>query len=214
MSTEKLAFLMGARNHSKAIEDACIRWGIATGRDKARFIAQLHVETGGFKHFAELTGYSARGLLNVFGPTKRNPEGRNGLKTLTQAQQLVSAGPRAVFNHVYGGAWGRVNLGNVLPDDGWDFRGRGLIQLTGRDNYRKASVGCFGDERLLDDPGMLMSPEVGADVAGWYWYDRRCNGIEDIAALTRRINGGQMHLAERRAQTLRAYDLLEFLTSQ
>lgn len=207
MSTEMLAFLMGAKNYSKPIEDACIRWGIVTGRDKARFIAQLHVESGGFKHVTELTGYRPETLLRVF-------KGRNGLATLTQAQQLVAAGPRTVFNFVYGGAWGETHLGNTGPDDGWDYRGRGLIQLTGRANYRAASIGCYGDERLLDDPGLLTSPHGAADVAGWYWHDRRCDGIADIRELTRRINGGSMHLAERVKQTERAYDLLEFLTSQ
>lgn len=207
MSTETLAFLMGAKHYSKPIEDACIRWGIERGPDKARFIAQLHVETQGFRHAAELTNYSARGLLTVF-------RGRNGLQTLTQAQQLVDAGPRHVFNFVYGGRWGRDNLGNIHPDDGWDYRGRGLIQTTGRYNYGKTSMGCYGDERLLDDPDLLLDPVAAADSAAWYWYDRRCSGIEDIRALTRRINAGLMHLDERRKQTERAYDLLEFLTSR
>ena len=204
MSTEMLAFLMGAGKWSKPIEDACIRWGIVQGRDKARFIAQLHVETGGFKYFAELTNYSAQGLLKTF-------PGRNGLHTLQQAEQLVAAGPRAVFNHVYGGAWGRENLGNTQPDDGWDFRGRGPIQTTGRYNYRMASIGMYGDGRLITEPDILLVPSEGASSAGYYWYARRCNGIEDIREVTRKINPGLMHLDRRIAQTERAYDILDHM---
>lgn len=206
MSTEKLAFLMGAKQFSKPIEDACIRWGIIQGVDKARFIAQLHVESNGFNNIAELTGYSAKGLLATF-------KGRNGLQTMEQARALVARGPRAVFNHVYGGEWGRRNLGNVEPDDGWDYRGGGLIQTTGRDNYRATSMGCYGNTMLLDNPDLLRtSPEAAANSAAWYWYDRKLNGVEDVREVTRKINPGLKHLDRRIAQTLRAYDLLDFLT--
>lgn len=205
MSTEKLAFLMGAKQFSKPIEDACIRWGIVDGRDKARFIAQLHVESAGFSRIEENLNYSAKRLMEVF-------PGRNGL-TSQIARDLARAGPRAIANFVYGGEWGRRNLGNTQPDDGWNFRGRGLIQTTGRRNYRDTSMGCWGDLRLLDDPDMLLLQENAANAAGWFWYSRRLNGIEDISVLTKKINGGSMHLAQRRAQTERAYDLLDFLTS-
>lgn len=204
MSTEKLADLMGAGKYSKPIEDAVIRWGIIQGEDKARFIAQLYVETGGFRHVAELTNYTAKGLLNVF-------DGRNGLTTLQQAMNLINRGPRAVFNHVYGGKWGRENLGNIAPDDGWNFRGRGLIMTTGRDNYRMTSFGCFGDGRLLENPDLLLIPEHAADAAAWFWYNRRLNGVEDVREVTRKINKGLLHLAERRHQTDRAIALLESL---
>jgi putative chitinase len=203
MSTEKLAFLMGAGVYSKPIEDACIRWGIIQGRDKARFIAQLYVESAAFKRVEENLNYSAKRLVEVFGK-------RNGM-TLAVAKSIAAAGPRAVANMIYGGEWGREHLGNVHPDDGWDFRGRGLIMLTGRDNYRAASIGCYGDNRLLDEPDMLLLPEVAANVAAWFWYSKHLNGIEDIAVLTRRINGGKEGLDKRRSATNRAYDLLDFL---
>ena len=206
MSTEKLAFLMGAKMFSKPIEDACIRWGIVNGRDKARFIAQLHVESAGFNRVEENLRYSAKRLLEVFGK-------RNGL-TPAIAGRVAAAGPRAVANFIYGGEWGERNLGNTQPDDGWDFRGRGLIQLTGRDNYSTASIGCYGDDRLLADPDMLLLPEEAANVAAWFWYHKHLNGIEDIAVVTKKINGGHHALAQRRTQTARAYDLLDFLTNQ
>lgn len=212
VSTEKLATQMGAGKFAKPLEDAAIRWGIVNGRDKARWLGQLYVESNAFKSVAELTGYSAKGLFATFGPTPKNPEGRNGLKTMAMAQQLVAAGPRAVFNHIYGGKWGRENLGNTQSDDGWNFRGRSLIQTTGRENYEKTSMGMFGDRRLLENPDLLTVAEHAADAAGWYWYSRRCNGIEDLREVTRKINPGLKHLAERVAATERAYRLLESLT--
>lgn len=206
MSTETLAFLMGAKQYSKPIEDAAIRWGIVDGEDKARWIAQLHVESNGFNTAEEATGYSAKRLLEVF-------PGRNGLDA-TKARALVAAGPRAVFNFIYGGEWGRRNLGNTEPDDGWMFRGRGLIQTTGRDNYRATSMGCYGDYRLLDNPDILLLPEEAANSAAWYWYSRRLNGVKDVREVTRKINAGLAHLDRRMAQTSRAMEVLNFLKQQ
>lgn len=205
MSTEKFAFLMGAKGYSQHLETAAIRWGIVNGRDKARWLAQLYVESDGFSHVEELTRYSAAGLVRTFGS-------RNGLNPDT-AHSLHREGPRAMMNFVYGGEWGRRNLGNTEPDDGWCYRGRGLIQTTGRDNYRSTSMGCYGDDRLLDDPDILCTPEGAAHSAAWYWYSRRCNGIEDVRVLTRKINGGLNHLDKRMAETSRAYDVLAFLTA-
>ena len=205
MSTEKLAFLMGAKEFSKPLEDACIRWGIIEGRDKARFLAQCHVESMGFNRVEENMNYSAKRLMQVF-------PGRNGLNQ-TIAKNIAAQGPRAVANFVYGGKWGRENLGNLAANDGWDYRGRGLIQTTGRDNYRATSMGMFGDLRLLDDPDLLLLPEHAASSAAYFWYSRRLNGVEDVREVTMRINPGLLELDKRRAQTARAYDLLEFLTA-
>ena len=64
----------------------------------------------------------------------------------------------------------------------------------------------------MENPDLLLLPENAASAAGWYWYNRRCNGIADIRELTRKINPGLLHLNQRIAQTKRAYDLLDFLT--
>src|SRR5690606_8768337 len=147
MSTEKLAFLLGAKEFSKPLEDAVILWGIVDGRDKARFLAQCHVESMGFNRVEENMGYSARRLMQVF-------HGRNGL-TSAIAKNIAAQGPRGVAYFVYGCKWGRENLRNIHTDDGWDFRGRGLIQTTGRDNYRATMMGMFGDSRLQGDLDQL-----------------------------------------------------------
>jgi putative chitinase len=203
---EKIAVGMGAGpKTSKALADACENWGITNPIDQARFFAQLHVESGGFKRLEENLNYSASRLLQVF-------PGRNGLNTMAEAVALVRGGPRMIANHVYGGEWGRENLGNVRPDDGWDFRGRSFIQTTGRDNYQRTSMQCYGDKRLLTNPDMLLGVEAAANVSAWFWHRKHLNGVSDIKVITKAINGGQHGLAERVKQTTRALNLVKFFT--
>lgn len=205
MDVEKLAFMMGAKKFSKPIANSCDRWGITDPRDQARFISQLYVESNGFSTVEENLRYSERRLVEVF-------KGRNGL-TPAIARKLVAKGPQAIANFVYGGDWGRRNLGNTQPNDGWYFRGMSLIQTTGRDNYLNTSIGCWGDQRLMHNPELLLLPDYAADAAGWYWHTRHLNGITSVKEVTRRINPGLLHLNQRVAQTNRAYGLVEFLSA-
>ncbi|VVO23601.1 hypothetical protein PS712_04435 [Pseudomonas fluorescens] len=93
-------------------------------------------------------------------------------------------------------------LGNTPePDgDGQKYRGRGLIQITGRNNYRQCSLGLFGDERLLASPQLLEQPQWAAESAAWFW---ERNGLNELAdrdqfnSITRRINGGLNGLQDR-----------------
>lgn len=203
---EKIAVGMGAKPATaKALADACENWGITNPIDQARFFAQLHVESGAFKRLEENLNYSASRLLQVF-------KGRNGLDTLAEATALAKAGPRAIANHVYGGEWGRKNLGNVGPDDGWLYRGRSFIQTTGLDNYRRTSTNVYGDPRLVKNPDMLLNVEVAANVSAWFWHHKRLNGISDIEVITKAINGGQHGLPERIKQTTRALNLVKLFT--
>lgn len=98
---------------------------------------------------------------------------------------------------------GRADLGNTEPGDGPRFKGRGLIQLTGRANYR-AYGQARGRNFLTDASARLIAtdPELAADVAGWFWSTRNLNPLADadqIRAITRRINGGYNGLADRQA---------------
>lgn len=95
---------------------------------------------------------------------------------------------------------GRLDLGNIEPGDGVRFKGRGLIQLTGRANYIE-----YGRESGLDvitDPELLEQPGPAADVAGWYWSSRGLGELvrakDAVRAITRRVNGGINGLAQRR----------------
>ena len=93
---------------------------------------------------------------------------------------------------------GRRDLGNTQPGDGVRFKGRGPIQLTGRNNYRAA--GCFLGIDLLANPRRAADPDVGFRVAGWFWTTRGLNELADrrqFDTITRRINGGLNGKAER-----------------
>lgn len=95
---------------------------------------------------------------------------------------------------------GRKDLGNVRPGDGSRFRGRGLIQTTGRDNYN-ATGRALGID-LLANPELLAKPVWAARSAGWYWQSRKLNALadtKDFLALTKRINGGTNGLDDRLA---------------
>lgn len=95
---------------------------------------------------------------------------------------------------------GRADLGNTQPGDGKRFKGRGLIQVTGRANYAECSDAMFGDDRLLHFPELLEDPRYAVHSACWFWKTRGLNELADKGAflkITRRINGGTNGLAER-----------------
>ena len=85
---------------------------------------------------------------------------------------------------------GRKDLGNTEPGDGKKFMGRGLIQVTGRANYRACSIALYADEVLLRTPEILETPRAAVDSAFWFWDKNKLQAIDDIAKLTKRINGG------------------------
>ena len=104
-------------------------------------------------------------------------------------------------------------LGNTpwADGDGQAYRGRGLLQVTGRDNYLACSLALFGDHRLLGSPELLEQPSYAALSAGWYWTIRHLNRLADAKnteAITRAINGGLNGLAERKALYERALKVL------
>lgn len=104
-------------------------------------------------------------------------------------------------------------LGNTPePDgDGQRYRGRGLIQITGRNNYRQCSLGLFGDERLLAQPELLEQPQWAAESAAWFWEQNGLNELADrgqFNSITRRINGGLNGLQDRLQLWVRARAVL------
>lgn len=105
---------------------------------------------------------------------------------------------------------GRKDLGNTQPGDGQRYKGRGLIQLTGRRNYQLASIGL--DTDLIAHPELLSeSPEMSSLVAGWYWANNNLNALCDLGLfreLTRRINGGYNGYADRYKLYQRALEVI------
>ena len=101
-----------------------------------------------------------------------------------------------------GGAYeGRRDLGNIEPGDGVKFKGRGLIQITGRHNYRACSEALFGDpDYLLEDPAILEQPGPACRSAAWFWKSRGLNELADagdFGRITKLINGGYNGMEDR-----------------
>ncbi|CAK0755180.1 putative chitinase [Gammaproteobacteria bacterium] len=107
---------------------------------------------------------------------------------------------------------GHKGLGNILPGDGKRFMGRGLIQLTGRDNYQRCSRALFQDERLLDNPKLLEEPEYATLSAAWYWNVQKINepaDAGDFQAVTKRINPALLGFQQRQAYYRLALECLK-----
>ena len=166
--------------------------GITTPQELANFMGQMQVESGGYARMSENLHYSGKRLLEVF-------PGRNGLDNVADANRIAAGGPESIANAIYGGTWGKKNLGNTHPDDGWTYHGRGYVQLTGRANY--ARVGRELGLDLVNHPELAEDRENAARIAIHYWKTRVVpNGHQhDVKEATHDINGGYNHLAERRA---------------
>jgi predicted chitinase len=171
------------------------QWKIAKAADinttprVHHFLAQMATETGGFRVIAENMNYSADRLLKVF-PRRVTPE---------QAQRLAH-NPVAIANHVYNG-----RLGNRLSNDGWDYRGSGLIQLTGRANF--ASRGLELNLPLENNPELVRTPAAAFQAAVAFWTARKLNDIADTDELHDvrvAVNGGTNGLPEARVWLARA----------
>ena len=102
---------------------------------------------------------------------------------------------------------GRKDLGNTQPGDGRRFKGRGLIQLTGRHNYREYSRAVYGDDRAVHSPEMVSRLPDAALAAGWFWDIKGLNVVADtdnVRSVTRIVNGGYHGLADREDTTAQA----------
>lgn len=173
--------------------------------DLADFLPTILHESMMLERMEESLDYAADRLVGVFGAHR-----------ITQAQaQAVgripgkqAADQRAIANIVYGGDWGRKNLGNLAPDDGWTYRGRGPIQITGRANY--ARVGGLIGQNLVGIPDLLSQPRFALDACIAWWDDRISDSLlGETTAIRKRVNGGTLGLAEVQALTIKAKAALE-----
>ena len=167
------------------INEAAVEFEIDSPRRLAAFLAQCAHESGLFAHVRENLNYSAQGLRGIW--PKRFP-------TLAAAQPY-HRNPQKIANKVYAD---RMGNGSEATGDGWSYRGRGLIQLTGKSNYIACSAGLEYD--VVADPDYLETTEGAARSAAWYWYSRNLNkwaDLGDIKTMTKLINGGYIGLEER-----------------
>ncbi|MDQ7995290.1 MAG: peptidoglycan-binding protein [Luteibacter sp.] len=182
---------MSAKENADYLMDAATKAGITDPRELANFMGQMQVECGGYSSMNEGLGYSGSRLLEVF-------PGRNGMNTLAEANKVAAGGQEAIANEIYGGGWGKKNLGNTEPGDGWKFHGRGYVQLTGRANYE--AVGKELGLDLANHPELAADRDVAAKIAIHYWKDRvQPHGHQtDVTGACKDINGGHNGLAERK----------------
>ena len=166
----------------------------------AHFFAQTSHETGGFKAFSENLNYSAQGLQGIFG--KYFP----GTLEESYARQ-----PEKIANRVYAD---RMGNGNEASGDGWKFRGRGALQLTGKANY-EAFAKYLGTNEVIENPD-LVATKYSFDSAMFFFEKNKlwaiCDkGINDAAILelTKRINGGTHGLEDRKTKTYKYYEYVK-----
>ena len=166
----------------------------------AHFFAQTAHETGGYKLFSENLNYSAQGLQGIFG--KYFPG---------NLEESYARNPEKIANRVYAS---RMGNGDEKSGDGWKFRGRGALQLTGKDNYSAFA-------KYLNKPEIMTNPDLVATIyafeSAMFFFDKNklwsiCDqGVNDAAilSLTKRINGGTHGLADRNEKTKKYYEYVK-----
>lgn len=200
----------GAARWSALLTPACEVAGITTDNRLAMFLANVHHETGGFGALTENLNYSAAALLSTFGRHRISEADAMRLGRKPGEGPLSEERQREIAIRIYGGEWGRRNLGNLLPDDGWTFRGRGLMQLTGRANVTRFAqqIGRVPDDAFL---AWIATPEGAVASACAFWSRSGCNALADageIEEVRRLINGGTFGLDEVRTFYFRLHDLI------
>jgi putative chitinase len=181
------------------IPETAAKFGINTPLRLAHFLAQCGHESGGFKAVTENLNYSKAALQTLF---------RKYFPTEGLAAQYERK-PERIANLVYAN---RMSNGNEASGDGWKFRGRGYIQLTGRDNYTR--FGKAIGEDVPSNPDIIAT-KYPLLSAAWFWSTNGLNGLADkgatdadVTAITKRVNGGTIGLEDRIKHFKEYYSLL------
>jgi putative chitinase len=182
-----------------AIPDTAARFGITTPLRLAHFLAQCGHESGGFKATQENLNYSAKGLCGIF---------RKYFPSVTVALQYERK-PEKIANRVYAN---RMGNGNEASGEGWKYRGRGYIQLTGKENYK--AFDATVPEDITSNPDLVATKYALASAAFffkknglWAICDRGAD-MATVTAVTKRVNGGTIGLADRQKHFNEFYHLL------
>ena len=176
------------------LEETFVKYDISTPVRQACFIGQCAHESGNFKTLQENLNYSAEGLMKTW-PSR--------FPNLEYASQYAR-NPAKIAGKVYNG-----RLGNTSEEEAAKYLGRGLIQLTGKENYERC--GSAIGANLVNEPTLLVEPHYAAMSAGWFWNKKGLNELADQqehGQITKRINGGTLGLDDRIAKTTKALTAL------
>ena len=178
------------------LNKALPKYDITTDQRIAGFISQCAHESMDFNAMSENLNYREETLNKVF-PRYFGPGKRNAAE--------YAKNPEKIANYVYMDEFRTSKLGNTQPGDGWRFRGRGLKQLTGRDNYTRFAKDY---DMTAEEAAVWVETKEGALASAlWFWNTNKLNAVADtgnVAALTKKINGGDIGLADRQARYAKA----------
>ena len=184
------------------VQQACDRYQINTRNQIAAFIAQCAHESGGFTMLEENLNYSAATMSVVWpkrfaevGPDGK-PKKDNGKNIPNKFALALHRKPELIANTVYSG---RMGNGPLESGEGWKYRGRGLKQLTGKDNYTRCGSAIGSD--LVADPDLLLKPKDAALSAAWFFHVNKLNQYaenNDLKGMTLKINGGLIGYEDRK----------------
>lgn len=194
MTNDQLAALGIDSKWLQPLEDTFAKYDISTPLRQAAFIGQCAHESNNFKVLQENLNYSAEGLMKTW-PSR--------FPTKEVADQYARQ-PSKIAGKVYNG-----RLGNSSEEEAAKYLGRGLIQLTGKENYANCGSGLGVD--LVGNPDWLLDPKYAALSAGWFWNKKGLNSLadsSDIETMTKRINGGLIGLDDRKAKIEKALSVL------
>jgi putative chitinase len=194
MNSEQLKALGIGEEWLEPLNETFEKYEINTTKRQACFIGQCMHESGGFKFLKENLNYSATALMRTW--PSRFPD--------MDTAEKYERNPEKIANKVYGG-----RMGNTEEGDGAKYIGRGLIQLTGKENYANCGLGIGVD--LLGNPDWLSNPKYASLSAGWFWNKKGLNALADamdIETMTKRINGGSIGIADRTAKINKVLDIL------
>lgn len=171
------------------------KYNITDTKEAAMFLVQTTHESNNFKRLEESFKYTPPRLYNVF---------RKRVGSLENAKQLCLQGAEAIANFVYGG-----RLGNA-EDEGYKYRGRGIIQLTGKSNYKKYGKKINVD--LVNNPDLAKKTNNAIEIALLFWQERGCSLLArqgDVKGVTKLINGGYNGLEDREERYKKILKILE-----
>jgi putative chitinase len=178
---------------ASAFNEHAGRFGVTNHRRIAQFLGNVCHENGGFTKLVESLNYSPEGLMATFG---RHRISESEAKAYGRTKSRP-ANQKAIANLIYGGDWGKKNLGNINPNDGWDFRGSGIGQPTGRANFKRCEDAT--GIQFTDHPEKMRDVENSMIAALTLWSKWGLNELADSGqteAIRKKWNGGLLGIKE------------------